>query len=685
MANTDVYFANLPGDELTVELAHRVDAYYNWLLTSGRLSRWRLAYNTFYGQRGDQKSFQVTSAGKQGELSFLMSNEFANLVRHLYTMTKQAKTSLEMVAVNTDSESKAAAYVGKGIVEYYRRHGNVDKHADSALLTSLLMDTAWTFNEWDFSKGDDLAADESAQGGSLRNGDIYSRAKTPLEVIIDFTRTDFDRDWVIVKDQVNKWDAAAQTAIKDKEKAEEVSRLQLDRNQDALFRFGEIFEWEGFESSMVDRYTFYHRKTQACPNGRMHVFYNPRLWTYTAPIPYRKLPGNRICPGEMILSCLGFSPTNDLLALQDVMDSLISAAVTNMTSLGVNNLWVKNAANFDFEKLAEGMNLFEADEKPEVLILNRLPPEWFNLANFIVQRMEAISGVNSVARGNTEGKDFSGAAMALLQSMSISFNSGLQESRNQLIEDNGNDILYLTQDFASEEKMGLIIGRNNRYMMKKYKGSDLKKIYRVFARQSNPLKDTTAGKLTMAQDLIKMGSLKDAGAYAEILDTGNLDSLTEPNRNSRLTVDEENDALVMGKEIPVMLTDNHVEHINGHKKMIDSPDDRVDAALVQRVTNHLMEHLQVWSSTPVDLLAALGIPPMMAPMAQPGQPQAPGEPPPPGGQTPEGGAPPPMPGGNHPPGPMPEGVAPNKTKGPNMPRNPLSKQPWNPEDGGLGQ
>ena len=668
--NQDIYFANLPGDELAAELCHRVDAYYNWLLASGRLSRWRLAYNTFYGQRGDFRSYSVTPAGKQGELSFLMSNEYANLVRHLFTMSKQSKTSLETVAINTDSESKASAYVAKGIIEYYRRHGGVDANTDNALLISMLMDTAWTFNEWDFSKGDDLAADGMT---AVRGGDIFSRTKTPLEVIVDFTRTDADRDWVIVKDQVNKWDAAAQTAIKDPQKAEEVKKLQLDRNQDSLFRFGEIYEWEGFESSMVDRYTFYHRPTLACPTGRMFVFYNARLWTHSAPIPYRKLPGNRICPGEMILSSLGFSPTNDLLSLQDVMDALISAGVTNMTSLGVNNLWVKNAENFDFEQIAEGMNLFEADEKPEVLMLNRLPPEWFNIANFIIQRMEAISGVNSVARGNTEGKDFSGAAMALLQSMAIQFNSGISEARNKLIEDNGNDILYLTQDFAEQEKLGLIIGRNNRYMMKSYKGADLKKIRRVFFRQSNPLKDTTAGKLTIAQDLLKIGAIKDAASYLEVLETGNLDSATESTRNSRLTMDEENDAIIQGKEVPVMITDNHLEHLNAHKRMIDAPEDRSDPQLVARVTAHIMEHLQVWSTTPVDLLAALGIPPMMAPMGQvpgqPGQQQLPpwqeGKPGAGEGQAQEV---------------MAEPEVPNQ---PNLPQNPLSKEKWNPQTGGL--
>ena len=676
MGNPDVYFANLPPDELTGELANRVDGYYNWLLTSGRLARWRIAFDTMYGDRGSHSSYEIRAGGKQGELSFLQSNEYANLNRHLLNMAQQSKPSIETVAENTDSVSKAATYVAKGIVEYYRRNAGVDENTDMATAIALIMDTGWVVNEWDFSKGDEFAVDGQK---TLAAGDVYSRHKTPLEVIIDWTRVvGNERDWIIVKDQVNKWDAAAQAKSSAPEKVQEILGLKLDRAQDAMFRFGEIYEWEGYETSMVDRYTFFHRPTLACPKGRIHVFYNPKLWTFTGPSPYRKLPGNRICPAEMIMSCLGFSPSNDLLSLQDVMDAMISAAVTNMTSLGVNNIWVEDAASFDFEQLAEGMNLFEGGKEPKVLMLNKLPPEWFNLANFIIGRMEAISGVNAVARGNTANQDLSGAAMALLQSMSIQFNNGLVKARTKLIEDNGNDILFLTQDFAPAEKLGLIVGRNNRYMMKHYKTSDLKKVKRVFCRMSNPLKDTTSGKLTIAQDAIKMGAVKDLGAYMEILDTGNVDSLTEGPRNARLTIDEENDALIAGQDIPVMITDNHVDHINGHKRTIDAPEDRVDATQVKRVTAHLMEHLKVWSTTPVDLLAALGIPPMMAPMGQmPGQPPA-------GGGAAPGPADPnqPKPPEKGAPGMMGE-QQPSTPGGPNPPTNPLSGQQWNPETGGL--
>ena len=89
------YFANKTGKELLNRLNAKIDAYYEWLLTSGRLARWKVAYDTYYGQRGSHNSSWVTAAGEQQELSFLMSNEYRNLVQHLLVMSTSTRPAME--------------------------------------------------------------------------------------------------------------------------------------------------------------------------------------------------------------------------------------------------------------------------------------------------------------------------------------------------------------------------------------------------------------------------------------------------------------------------------------------------------------------------------------------------------------------------------------------------------------
>ncbi len=670
---TQEYFANQDPDSLCKDLMGKIDHYYNWLMVSGRLGRWRIAFDTYYGQRDRHRSSHVTASGEKGELSFLMANEYRNLVQHLLVLATQNRPSVECAAVNTDSKSQEQAILGKQLLDYYRKEGGLDRHAKNALEIAMIMDASWVFTEWDVTKGEALRPDLNGQ--IVTDGDVTSRVRTPLDVIFDYTRDNgTEHEWQMVRDLVNKYDLAAQYP----EKAEDIISTSRDRTRDSIYRFGDqaLYGFNYIESPLVERFTFYHKKTPACKNGRMLQFLNGKCWLFDGPIPYRRLPGRRCCPTEMISSSMGYSNANDLLALQDVMDALVSSAVTNMTSAGINNIWCKPDANIDFEQLASGMNFIESDEKPEVLMLNKLSPEWFNLSNWVVSRMEAYSGVNSVARGNTEGKDFSGAAMALLQSMAIQFNSGVQQSYTQLIEDINNDALSLLQDFAKNPKLALIAGENQRYMLESFTGASLDKIQRVYVRQANSLQDTTAGKMTIADKLMSIpNAIKSADDYIQVLQTGMLQPMLEDKNKELLAIRDENEQLSKGQSVAVVAIENHPRHILGHANNIADPESKKNVQLVQSTLAHIQEHINQWKNADPVLMQALGVPPVPPQLLgpQPGMmgPQAP--------QQPEG---PGMGAMQSPPaagGPLPE-----PANQPNMPKNPLTgERAPQPENGAM--
>lgn len=661
------YFASLPADELAKELTGKIDAYYQWLLVSGRLGRWRMAYDTYYGQRGMHNASFITASGEQGELSLLMADEYRNLLRHLLVLTTQNKISYECAAVNTDRESIEQTIVGKDVLDYYWREAKVGQTKKLALEMSLVFDFSYVFTRWNVTKGDPIRPD--LDGNMLTAGDIEASAKTPLQMCVDFTKECGTEDeWQMECDLVNKYDLAAQYP----EKADDILKIKRDTSKDALYAFGDqgLLALTTQDSPLIKRWTFYHKKTPSMPQGRMYQFVDNKTWLFDGPIPYRKLPGSRVCPSEMIMSSLGYSDTNTLLSLQDALDAMVSAAVTNMTSCGVNVIAVKPNSNIDYEELTKGMGYIEAEETPEVLKLAQLSPEWFNLANWIISRMEAYSGVNAVARGNTEGKDMSGAAMALLQSMAVQFNSGMVASYNQLAEEVGNNILYHLQDFAHVEKVALIAGEHNKYMLKSFKAASIDKIQRVFARQSNSIQDTTAGKMTIAQDLMQIpGAIDTPDKYLEVVTTGNLKPLYETKQKKLIAIRDENEKLAKGLPVQVVFTEDHPTHIQEHGAVIWDPDAKSDPTVVQGVLMHIQEHLTVWQQTDPMILQSIGIPPF------PVQLMGPGPQPTPEGQGNKDSKPPQSP---------PEAGGPKQAPGmPGAPTNPMTGQQWNPETGGL--
>lgn len=663
------YFAALPGDQLCRELIHKRDAYYKWLMTSGRLGRWRMAFDTYYGQRDQHNSSYVTASGEKGELSFLMANEYRSLVQSVLVLATQTRPSVECATVNSDRASEDQAIFGKQLLDYYRKDGGLDSSVRLALEIALLLDHSWIFTLWNVTKGNPVRPD--MKGGVVTEGDIETRPRTPLDAFSDWTN-DNGRDfhWQHVTDLVNKFDLAAQFP----EKADGILACQRDKSRDSMYRFGDqgVYGYDYEDSPLIEVHTFYHAKTPALPNGRMYQYVDEKTWLYDDKLPYRRLPGRRVCPVEMITSSLGYSNMNDMIALQDVLDAMVSAAVTNMTSCGVNNIWVKPNSNIDFEQLAEGMNYIESEEKPEVLQLNKLPPEWFNLANWVVSRMEAYSGVNAVARGNTQGKDLSGAAMALLQSMAIQINSGVQAAYNQVVEDVNNDALSHLQDFAKVPKLALIAGETGKYMLEKFSQASIDKINRVYCRQSNSMQDTTAGKMVILKDLMAIpGVITDSQKYLEVLQTGNLRPAVEDETRIAAAIRGENEALSKGQQVLALQYENHPKHILSHVANMNDPESKKDPNLVNAHLAHINHHIQQWASGDPMILQALGIPPIAPP------PMPMGAPPPPGNGKPSeadknlqapqaAGGPQRSPAGE-----------------PSLPKNPMTGKQWNPSNGGL--
>jgi len=669
----DKYFAALPTVDLRAECVRKTDAYYNWTLTSGRLARWRIAYDTYYGQRGQHNSSWVTSGGEQGELSMLMSNEYRNLLQHLLNLAARERPAVDCVAVNSDFRSQTQTVLGNALVEHYFKQKKIGKVIKDALEISLVLDMAWIFPMWDFSVGQDIAVDPDSFD-SVKEGDIRAVARTPIDVIMDFTRIDANnRDWVIVHDYVNKFDLAAQYP----EKRQDIIAIQRDYSRDAIFRFGDIPPTDQFTTDEIDRFTLLHARTPAVPQGRMLSYCENDVALFDGPLPFRELPAIRVCPTEQILSTFGYSNGNDLLSLQDVIDSCISAAVTNITSTGVNNIWVKKASNIDFQQLAQGMNLIESDEKPEPLILNKVAPETFKLLDFMIQRMQTISGVNSVARGDLQGKDLSGAAMALLQSMAIQFNSGLQQAYTESIEETGTQIIMQLQDFAKTERVAFVAGKSRKYMARTYSSDKIDKLQRVYVNQANPLTKTVSGRTVIAQDLLKAGLITRPDEYLEVLETGKLEPMIEGPQNELLLMRAENEAFVEGEQVPVVWTDAHAKHIQAHKEVLSNPEARKDAGLIQRVTEHIQEHIYALQTSDPNSLQILGQEPLAPP------------PPPPGSLAPQGqigpGPVPGTPGGGSVPskGGLRALPQPNELNLPNLPQNPMSGEKFNLEDGGL--
>lgn len=355
-----------------------------------------------------------------------------------------------------------------------------------------------------------------------------------------------------------------------------------------------------------------------------------------APMPYRMLPIFRIVPGDILGTPYGYTPMFDILPMQEAINSIYSTVLTNQNAFGVQNIYVPRGADISVNQLEGGLNVIEGNQqagKPESLNLTHTPEEIFKFMQILEQSAETISGVNSVARGNPEASLKSGTALALVQSMTLQFLSGLQQSYVELVEDVGTALIKLLQDFAAVPRVAAIVGKSNKTYLKEFKGDDLESINRVVVDVGNPLARTTAGRVQMAEQMLQMQLITTPEQYMSVINTGKLENMTEGTTKELFSIREENERMMAGDEVPVIVTDRHSIHILEHKSILSDPDLRKDPALVKNMLAHFEAHLNELRGADPGLLSLIGEQ-SMAP-AQ-GSPPAPMMPP----NTPEGqGAP----------------------------------------------
>ena len=656
------YFATLPTDEIGGHLIKLVDEYYSEIEMSGYYQLLRKSYRAYYGVSSDFSTMfdfkSLRPMGEQGELTKINVNHYRNLITHLLVMTTAQRPSMEARATNSDYKSLAQAILATGILDYYMREKRLEKYLKQAAEYALVFGEGFVSWRWDVNSGQEYGVDPET--GAVRyDGDIVYMNHVPLDIIRDTCKPYDESKWRTIRLYENRFDLIA--------KYPEYEEKILGLGKESSNRFNQYtLKAESTGNDDVAVYEFYHEKTDSVPNGRHVIFLDSDIVLFDGPLPYREVPISRISAAEFIGGSFGYTNTFDLLPLQEAVDSLHSTVITNQTTFGVQNLKIPKGADISISQLSGGLNVIEVDEKlgkVEALQLTSTPAEVFNYIQQVERLMETLSGVNQVARGDPQASLKSGAALALVASQAVQFNSGLAQSYNVLLEDVGTNTISVLRDYAKVPRVALIAGKFNRPFMKEFSGDDLTQVNRVVVDASSAISKTTAGKIEMANQLLQAGMIKTPDEYITVVNTGNIAPLVEGQQSEMLLIRAENEAMREGKPVIALATDAHKLHIMEHRCVLANPESRQNPQLVQSALGHIQEHINQLQSADPNLLMLLG----EQSIAQGPAPQGP----PPPGEQPAPGLP----------NMMEPGAPPPDLEGmqPNQPTNPMTGEQYSPQ------
>lgn len=619
------YFAAQDAKQTSAAVLAKATYWSQALSTTNYLDKCRNSWKCYYGMYydGDSGGHEITFGGEQGEFTQISVNHYQNIGKHLLNNTTANRPSLEALATNTDAKSISQALLANDLLDYYLIEKRLEEYFKRCAEYAIVFGEGYIKVEWDSTAGEPYAYNEELQT-YVYEGDIKFKNLSIFDVIRDTSREDQDHDWLIVRSYENRHDLAA----KYPEQAENILKVPNKDDLDKQSLYKKTIH--GDETDLIPVYEFYHRRSDSMQDGRYMIIIDEETVLYDGALPYRFIPVFRMSPGDIIGTPFGYTPMFDLIPIQEAVNGLYSTILTNQNAFGVQNIMMPRGSNISANQLEGGLNIIEYDPQsgaPSALNLTKTPGEIFSFLQTLEAKMETLSGVNSVARGNPEASLRSGNALALIQTQAIQFASGLQHSYIRLIEDVGTAIIKLLQDYAEAPRVAIIAGKTKKSYVKEFKGEDIAAVNRVKVKVANPLSKTAAGRAEIANNLLQMGLIKNPQQYFTVLQTGVLDVMMEGDQAELISIKAENERLADGEQVQVIATDNHQMHIQEHKAVLADPEMRNNPVIVQTTLAHIQEHINALKTVDPQLLQLLGqqpLPPDNAQQApaQPGQEQA---------------------------------------------------------------
>jgi hypothetical protein len=601
------YFASAAPEEIASKINSKFDDHLQFLRMSGQGGRIQQSYDTYYGYN-KLGGFGVDTF--ENVTSHISVPHYKNLLSRIHSMTVQAKLSFQPKAINSDSKTQLQADFAKGLLEYEVNDKGMGEYTSKMVEQSLVMFGSYVYAPWDKFKGDPVAVDEDES--VIFSGDQTFYNLSSFEVAKSYSLE--HSPWYIVETRANRHDLAAQyPAHKDHilSFAQELNPFQLItpyQNRDIPV-----------DQDTVTIRTLLHEKTPAMSSGRVTVVLGDVVLSDEA-FTYQMMPVVNMNVSDVMGNPgVADSPASSLIGLQESIDRIYSANLTNVLNGCVANLYT-NDPNLTITQISQGQNLITANQPPVAVALTGVSPDAVNLINDMINQSTLLSGLNNTAKGNPEASLKSGTSLSLILSTAIQYIGPIQQNYAKATADLGSIVIKNLQSFCKTERKAFIAGAAGKAEARAFDASDITDIDRIIVELGNPITQSVAGRMELVQMMIQMNTIPP-NKIDEFLRTGNLEILTEDEFSNAIQLREENEMLRKGQAPFVMISDNHPEHIKEHFEILSSNEARMNPEIRKAVMAHVQEHIDIWPTVPPAILMAMNIAP--APMPPPQPPMAP--------------------------------------------------------------
>lgn len=638
------YYWTKETKECVNDLWDRIEEYYNEMRRTGRLALYRNSFTNFYA--GWIYRASMYKSGEMGELTRSFWNHERNILLHLKSKVTQDKIAYKSMVTNSDAKSAQNRELVDGLLQHITESDvyALDQKIDQSVEDTEVFGESSVAAIWNKHKGPVfMPGDEMMGTPDIHEGDIEYHNVTPLDLIINTTLQERSHvQWKIWRRWVNKYDIAA-------EYPEHGDHLKLLSDTESTYGT-KLVTLIHHDNETIPVFYAFHADTPAVPGGRFLMFADPTTILEDANLEdagYGEIPIYDNISSTMAGSPFGYTVAFDIIPLQQELNELVSAVTTNNINFATQCVMAPKGSNLHYQNLATGMTFIEWDpkmgpnSKPEALNLLHSAPETYQLIDKLIQNMEILAGVSALDRGVPDQSITSGQYAALITTNSVIFQAPLQRAYARLCEKLATGTIDILRRNMKADRVSQIIGSNKASIAQTWGPQDLSQVSGVSVDTINPMLQTPAGKMQLADVLMKSGLIKDPQQYIGVYTDGDLPQLYHRQETQLILVKAENEALLKGQKLLPAITDNHVMHILEHTANIDTVEARINPnqPYVVETLNHIMAHINMLTTINPILAGIIGDPSL--PPGMPSALQLPPPPPqpqgPPPGNTPGAG------------------------------------------------
>lgn len=680
-----------------------------WYFTCKERGIWRLWWLIYCQVLGiDPRSgaantnAELQFAGSHDQYAIFRVQLARRYIQQRKMMAQGERLSFTGVATNNDVATLAEVKIASKAIEYILKQCRLELKANRGLEALANFGGAALLVSWDYDGGDlvptqepeldqqgqpvqmpgpdgamqPVMRDTQKKSGAPRVEKLY-----PWQFAFDPYQED-DHSAVITKTPVNKYELA--NAFPEHYDAIVASNLDNELGDDALFAWG---GQRTVTSDTVILRQYFHRNCRAVQGGRWAGYLQGiPLWGVNEIIPCpldERLPVKFMVGPRYFGTGFGYPESADLLALQTVINEVISMCVTNIQKRGNSNAYKRDDVQIDAESWSKGGSLIDLPAGSEPPKWDE-PPKMDSLSQFILEfcldQARLMLGSNSVTEGNPDANITSGSFAVLLVNVAQKYASDMQEAYDNAVTEIANDALELARKNASNGFWAEVGGIGNAPYVSIVSNAKLQNLKRVTLARQSPVLATFPGRTEVFDRIVNLPKAERADA-ADMLLTSNIDSFTERDQSAKIRIRKENEQLLQGQNPIVTAWDDHKLEGPEHRAQYDKlrsmdipkdapqtppPPDAPDGPMYQqwlasagpefqRWTRacqaheaHLQAHAQALASVIPPMALVAGWEPMPMPEGPPGAP--------PGGAAIKGSPPPKQPSAPKPPN-LPKGAA----------------------------